>query len=466
MSSSIAVTRRRDARRTGLAKASILVAVVTLAFAVLVAAASAAPLPGSPDAPVIQVVLSGTLPGEVFLQWSAPFAGNSLISSYAFSESNDGGTTWSAITSFHSTAHFQSSTSVPALACANITPGSLGCEYRIYAVNNSGPGAPSKAIGAWIPPSAPIAIGGIPLPDFGSVAVHWPAAKITGGLPITYDVLGAMDGGATSVVGTTSGTNTVVPCFGALSCTYRVRARNSQGNSAVGPQLNIVTAPGVVTTPSAAVTGVDLGSGISTLHLSWAAPGLGNGLPPVSYEIESCLVGAGKTTGCESTSTAWSAATTVALPAHDPDTLTRSCQSGVATCEYRVRGRNARGGVSAWHAFSLQPWTPFGVTVARGRSFGFVTVTFQGPAESGAGANSAKRYRVYFCTSRCSNDDRWFSSGLNVLYPPTGAAPFTAGSFFCHGLGPHPTCQVRMRFVDGLGRDSSVSAIATGTPRT
>jgi hypothetical protein len=146
-----------------------------------------------------------------------------------------------------------------------------------------------------------------------------------------------------------------------------------------------------------------------------------------------------------------------------PAQVTETCPSGLSTCLYRVRARNTRNGTSAWLVFGLSPWAPFGVRVSAGRAHGTVTVSFSGPAESGKGPNSAKRYVVYSCARNCGTASQWHSAGLTVTYPPAGNAPFIAGSFVC-GTATI-SCKVRMRFVDGLGQSGPASALVAGFPR-
>jgi len=238
-----------------------------------------------------------------------------------------------------------------------------------------------------------------------------------------------------------------------------VTATNSQGTSASSPALIIRTAPTIVRAASAHVTALDLGSGLSTLQVQWSAPGAG--MPAVSYDFEDCILPAEQATGCTTTAD-WSPPTTMAATAATA-MLTETCPSGVSTCLYRVRSHNARNGASVWFVFGLAPWAPYNVRVGAGRTHGTVTVTFDGPAESGAGANTAKRYVVYSCVTNCGTTSQWHNAGLTVTYPPAGNAPFTAGSFACGTAAT--SCKVRMRFVDGLGRPGPVSAIATGFPR-
>src|SRR5262249_35028756 len=155
---------------------------------------------------------------------------------------------------------------------------------------------------------------------------------------------------------------------------YRIRATNSQGSSGPGPVLKIDTTPGPVAAPIAFATSVDLATGLSQLQVGWSRPTTGT--TAVSYDMESCIVPAGKMTGCEPASAAWSAPSSMPVPATDPLRIHRTCPPGVATCMYRVRGHNARGGAGAWHAFSTEPWAPFAVAVAPGRAPGTVKVTF------------------------------------------------------------------------------------------
>jgi len=442
---------------------------VVIAFVIAAAAipaASAEPAAGAPGPPRVNFVAAGPDPGAVNLQWLAPIdQGTTVITSYQYSMSLDGGTSWSAPASFGSANRFAYSFAFPALRCTNTAAGSKGCSYRIYGQNASGIGSPSDVVSTWVAPSAPDRASSI-LADssYTKVLVQWSTPKITGGLPITYTVLGSMDGGAEQEMTATQARAIAVACTGALTCRYRVRAANSLGTSAPGPTTTFVTAPGAISALSAAVTGVDFVSGNTSVRVAWSPPIAG--MPVTGYQLQRCVIRGGVTTGCTATAGAWGHGSTVAtLSPSDPMTTSQPCAEGVATCRYRVRGLNARGGVGAWLMAGIQPWAPYGVRTAPGKAKGTVSVTFDGPAESGAGAAAAKHYQVLFCTSSCNSATRWRDSGLKIPYPPKGTAPFAAGTFACKNPVTTLTCYVRMRFIDGGGHTSALTTAITGSPR-
>jgi len=443
-------------------------AVVALVIgAVAIPAASAAPAAGTPGPPRVTYASAGPDPGAVNLQWLAPSdPGTTAVTAYLFSISLDGGTTWSPPVSFGNTNHFAYSFAVPAIRCTDIAVGSKGCSYRIYAQNASGIGSPSPAVVLWVAPSAPgITSTALADPSYGHVLVHWVPSNITGGFAPTYTVMASMDGHAEQAATTTSANAISVPCSGAVTCTYRVRAATSLGTSGFGPAATFVTAPGGVGRLSAQNTNPDVVSGNSTVRVTWTPPVAG--MPAASYQVQRCFIRGGVTTGCTTTAGAWGY--TAAVQAVTPTgtvAATQPCAEGSATCHYRVRGLNARGGAGGWLMAGIEPWAPFGVRTTPGRTKGTVSVTFNGPAESGAGAPAAKHYQVLFCTSNCNDATRWRDSGLKIPYPPNGTAPFAAGTFACKNPVTTLTCYVRMRFIDGLGRSSALTTALTGSPRT
>ena len=217
-----------------------------------------------------------------------------------------------------------------------------------------------------------------------------------------------------------------------------------------------LTAPGAPAAVHVRNVGNDLGFGLTSLLLTWSPPA--KGPAPAGYDVEQCWVPAGQITGCGATSSRWNTRTSVHVPPNVTPTTARSCPPGVSGCYLRVRSVDAFGGASAWKSVTLEPWAPFGVTVTPGRSRRTAVVKFNGPAESGPGANTAKHYRVFTCTTSCSRSANWTDTGLPVAYPPSGSAPFVAGTITCGDSHHSPTCQVRMQFVDGLGEPGNLSA--------
>jgi hypothetical protein len=95
------------------------VGVVALAIAALgtdLVGGAASP----PSRPRQLTVTSGPAVGQVALAWAAPSTlGGSPITDYGVEMSTDGGTTWTSTFWLGSTALTASSTSQPAIACAN-----------------------------------------------------------------------------------------------------------------------------------------------------------------------------------------------------------------------------------------------------------------------------------------------------------------------------------------------------------
>ncbi|MDQ1466311.1 MAG: hypothetical protein QOH10_726, partial [Actinomycetota bacterium] len=448
------MVRAKQHRHTSLSRAAAFAVVALLPGLLPLAPAGAASKPSAPR------YLSGTAgpsTGQVSLSWAVPVStGGSPIATYAYSTSVNGGSTWTAVTPFNSTATAQNSTSVPGLTCPNTAPGSQGCRYRVYATNASGTSVASNIVALWIPPSAPKDLKGAATDaTFAQVSLTWTASVTTGGLPVTYEVLSSMDGAAFASATTTSATSATVPCTGTTTCAYEVRASNSQGTSATTNPLTITTKPGLVANPRIQNTGTDLGAGTSSMLVSWYAPRVGMAVD--HYEISQCNLAAGALAGCGANAT-WTGATQLAPSTTDPVSTTRTCSAGFSTCYFRVRAVNVRGGASGWRTFDAEPWAPYNVSVVPGPATGQVTIYFSGPSESGLGPNNAKQYRAFVCTSNCGTAASWTDSGLSIPYPPSGSSPYSAGTYACGG---NASCQVRMQFVDGSSRASIATAAVT-----
>jgi hypothetical protein len=390
------------------------------------------------------------------LSWLAPGSnGGSKIVDYGFDRSTDGGVTWSAITWFGSIGTTADSATFPTLSCANLTPGGAGCRYRVHARNAVGTSPASKAVAVWIPPSAARTPKGAPVDaTYATASLTWSTPTTTGGLPIDYQVLASMDGGAFTPATTTSSLAVIVPCTGTLTCSYKVVAHNVQGSAPATSAVSIMPAPGRPQSLGVRNLGTDLGTGVSPVTVSWYPPT--TGMAAVSYRYATCIVPAGATTGCTDTSSSWSAATTVS---DQPAPITRSadCPDGIGGCYYRVAAVNARGGQGPWRTTNLQPWAPYNVSVVPGPTTGDVTIKFKGPSESGPNG-APKYYKAFVCTTDCARNAGWRDTGLSIAYPPSGTSPYIAGVYAC---GENIGCQVRMQFVAGDGAVGPVSAPAS-----
>ncbi len=136
-------------------------------------------------------------------------------------------------------------------------------------------------------------------------------------------------------------------------------------------------------------------------------------------------------------------------------TLSETCSSGVASCYWRVRAVNVRGGAGPWRSVDARPWAPI-VSLVPAAGPNQVMILFSGPAESGPDG-APKYYSAFICKTSCNNASSWADSGLSIPYPPSGAAPHPAGTFTCEdGL----VCQVRMQLTDGRGDHGILSEAA------
>jgi hypothetical protein len=435
-------------------------------------AAPATPAPAVTLAgpPVITSAFAGPAPGVVAIVWAPAPNGGSPVTTYGFSMSVNGGTTWSAVRSFASKNLEQTSGSSPALFCTNANPGSQGCLYRIYAANVLGFGPPSGAVALWASPGAPRHLDAVTDLDFNTTTLTWNVPAFNGGLPINgYDVLASMDGAASQVLTTVAALQVTVPCTGMRTCAYSVRAVNSHGTSPASATATVTPAPGTVRNMAIANPGSDAATGRSVLQLKWAQPL--TGLPVDRYQISMCGLVVGAPASCDPANASWIAVTEVFPTAGDPLAASANCQAGHATCFMRVRGVNARGGAGPWHSIGLEPWAPYAVTVNPGPGRGSVTVHFKGPAESGLSGAGFKHYRVIVCDTVCNFRRNWRTVSDAVPYPPDGTAPYLAGWFYCRAVPPKTTppqprqCRVRMQFVDGLGNAGILSAAVVGDER-
>lgn len=72
------------------------------------------------------------------------------------------------------------------------------------------------------------------------------------------------------------------------------------------------------------------------------------------------------------------------------------------------------------------------------------------------------------CDTSCGVTANWLTVDDAVPYPPTGTAPYLAGSYSCRPPAPVSAstgarqCRVRMQFVDGAGNLSILSGAVVG----
>ena len=422
-----------------------------LAAAVLMTGLVGVPAAGAlvqvPSAPLTLAVAAGPGAGAVSLSWAVPLrAGTSPISDYGFSKSVDGGTTWSAIAYFGSSALTERSASYASLACSTAVPGGRGCRYRVYVRSAAGTSGASNAVISWVTPVWPGSRTATAA-DSTHARLSWAVPTATYGFTIQYGVWV----GSTRIA-TTSATNAVVPCAtsGATHCVYSLEAHDSGGlgyRSAL-VSVSFSTVPGAPAAFAVAHSSNDYVSGSAAFHLSWQPAT--TGLPPDHYEYQSCQVAVGAALTC---------ATTAFIPKTGSPTTTATavdavCTGGFATCGYRVRAVNALGVAGVYSTVIYAPTAPF-YPSAEPASSGQISLSFSPPTS--VGAVGARSYVVRECvsTADCSQQANW---PVVLTVPSTATSPLTVP------CPANATCRVRLEYVDGSGATSLASPQATTVP--
>jgi hypothetical protein len=220
------------------------------------------------------------------------------------------------------------------------------------------------------------------------------------------------------------------------------------------------TAPTSVRHASVKNVAANLGTGATTIEISWQAP---RGGPAADhYDLQACAIAASQLRQCSRSSASWMPAGTV-IGGGPTVSTTRSCQQassevqGISTCYYRIRGVDAAGHAGIWHSVNAQPWAPYELTLLASATPGVVVVLFHGPSESGPRGN-AKDYMAWVCRGSCSDPHSWTDTGLRASYPPAGAAGHILGTFDC---GLSATCEFRAQFNDGSQFSIPTPPVAT-----
>src|SRR5262249_2992566 len=125
------------------------------------------------------------------------------------------------------------------------------------------------------------------------------------------------------------------------------------------------------------------------------------------------------------------------------------CPAGQATCSFEVRAVNALGTGPWGTSVRLTPFAVTNVSAQSAAPAGNVTVTWQGPAEVGAGID---HIALYYCLGACSNTGNWFDTGLTITGNPQTAT---------HNCGQGVTCTYRVVAIGSGGAGSSASSAAT-----
>ena len=307
--------------------------------------------------------------GSVALSWSSPSStGGSAITDYLIEYKASSALTWTTWPHVPAT-----SVAATILDLTNL----VVYEFRVSAVNDSGPGASTTIVSATPRgrPAAPRSLGAAG--SDGSVALAWTVPLSNGGFAITdylveYKTSSALSWTAWSHAPTTALAAAIPGLTNGVAYEFRVAAVNASGS---GASTTIVSATprGLPTAPgSFGATGSD-----GYVDLAWAIPSNNGGFAISDYVIEFRLSGA----------PAWTTWTHIASTAM---TATILGLTNGTSYEFRVAAVNASGSGASTTIVSA---TPRGlptapVSLAATGSDGYVDLAWALPSSNGGFAIS------------------------------------------------------------------------------
>ena len=273
-----------------------------------------------PSAPL--ALVSTTSAGTVQLSWTAPSStGGTTVTGYKIYSSNDGGLTWTLVTTVSGL-----NTTVSSLV--------LGTTYsfEVFAVNAVGTGSGSNVVAATLNALPVAPTGLVATPGAQSLAVSWNAASDpVGGVVTGYKVEYSSDGSSWTVaaarnVVTSMTIGSLVP-----GTNYYVRVSTVATTGTSTPSASILKMP--INTPGVALSLVTT-TGNGSVQLTWAAPSGAVLSEVTAYSVSWCQ-------GTCGVGAVWTVAATVILPA----TLSATVSGLVngAIYHFEVRAINAVG---------------------------------------------------------------------------------------------------------------------------
>ena len=223
-------------------------------------------------------------PWAIQLLWNAPsYNGGAPITGYRIEVSDDGGLAWEELVGdTRSTAR--------QYVHEGLRPATTR-HYRVFAVNRSGPGAPSDVAeattDAYVPDTPRQLVASAR--DHAEIDLGWDAPAFDGGAPIAgYRIEVSEDAGAswTALEVNTRSTNTFHVHRGLLPAStrhYRVFAINEEG---VSDPSNVASATTDAVAPGPPTQLVATATAPSRIELTWKAPAYDGGAPVTGYRVE------------------------------------------------------------------------------------------------------------------------------------------------------------------------------------
>ena len=323
-------------------------------------------VPAEPTGLTAREVATGAT-AAIELYWTAPTnAGGAPISGYKIERSANNGKTWTeavANTEVGATTAPNLNTNIPGIQTYYSVAGAPeGNMFRVSAINVIGIGLFSGSVSAIIPvsgsqPDAPIDLS-VAAEDGltpSSINMVWTKAANEGSSSVTqYKVEYSTNGNLPWMeLATTSNTRfSHTGLTPATTRNYRVSAVSTAGRSPVSSTLTATTEAGG--SPPGAPTGLTATAvGLTTIELSWTAPGSTGGAPITGYQIE--------TATDLTAATPWSTAVanTEAAGAQNEGPGVQTYYSMTATAAimnyYRVSAINSAGPGAASGVASMTP---------------------------------------------------------------------------------------------------------------
>jgi len=385
-----------------------------------------------PGAPTDLVADAGN--GTVALTWVPPVDdGGADVTGYLIEKSTDGGETWESVD--------ETESADPAYTVEGLTNGD-DVSFRVTAVNEAGPGAPSNTASA-TPRTVPDAATDlVTTPGDRQAELSWSAPEDDGGADVTgYRIEQSTDGGDTwvTIVPDTESADTTRTIDGLTNgeeVSFRVTPINEAGPGAVSDEASATprTVPG-------APTGLGAIPGDRQAQLSWSAPEDDGGAAITGYVIQQ-LDADGE----------WQTIDETGSPdtAYTVEGLTNGEEVSFRVLPVNAAGTGTPSNVAATTPRTI-PGAPTDVVATPGAEQ--ATVTWQAPVDDGGSAITG-----YLIEKSTDGGETWETviadtASTETSYTVTGLAngdevEFRVAAINAAGTGPaSPTADVTPRTV-------------------